>query len=865
MLSQAKQPVLYVRTIMINSPLRFDARRNVATFLVMAVLLSGCSKNSSTKPPSAISNEGPTVAAPETPVDFTPPSAETTSNDSARPEKPDNDTQQAVTQLPITGEFPSILFVDHEGHRVGRRDLHGSVCLAQVLAKADDDTKRQPSGALEKLTEKLKSTSSWKYTLIVNVLLDTAAADGKLKELADEGNQPADDHWYYWAPADETATGLSELTNKVILIDPVGRMRGAFAIEEAGQTAALEEAIEQLWNEQVPFLDEVLQTTWMDARRDAQLEQKENIPVQHDFQFRDVRKKSGIRFLHRIVDDAGSDYKGVHYDHGNGVTIADVDADGLTDVYFVNQLGENELYRNRGDGTFEDITSAAGVAVGDRVCVAASFVDIDNDGDADLYVTAVRKGNLLFLNDGHGQFTDATDDSGLGYKGHSSGAVFFDFDRDGLLDLFLCNVGKYTTEETGRGGYYVGFKDAFSGHLKPDRTELSRLYKNTDGKSFEDVTQKFGLQEGSWTGDAAACDLNNDGWPDLYVLDMQGNDEYYENQQGQGFVRKSRDIFPKTPWGAMGVAVADFDNDLDLDLFITDMHSDMSKDILADIRSEVSLNSFFFEEKEKATMKLPESLLKSEGASVYGNAFFRNDGDGVFTEISAQYNAENYWPWGLSSGDLNADGLEDAFVTSSMNYPYRYGVNSVMLNDGKQFHDAEFVLGVEPRAGGRTAQPWIQVDCAEAEGELMEKVVTGHQGEVTVWGSLGSRSSVFLDIDDDGDLDVITSEFNDVPLVLESNLAQRHTINYVKVRLTGKSCNRNGVGALLTIHAGEKKLLRLYDGKVGYLAQGIPKMYVGLGDVTQVESIDIVWPSGSSQTFNGPWATGETITLVEDD
>jgi hypothetical protein len=147
----------------------------------------------------------------------------------------------------------------------------------------------------------------------------------------------------------------------------------------------------------------------------------------------------------------------------------------------------------------------------------------------------------------------------------------------------------------------------------------------------------------------------------------------------------------------------------------------------------------------------------------------------------------------------------------------------------------------------------------------MEKVVAGQQGEVTVWGSLGSRSSVFLDIDNDGDLDVITSEFNDVPLVLESDLAQRHTINYVKVRLTGKSSNRNGVGALLTIHAGEKNLLRLYDGKVGYLAQGIPKMYVGLGDVTQVDSIDIVWPSGNRQTLNGPWATGETIVLAEDD
>ncbi|HIE96086.1 MAG TPA: CRTAC1 family protein [Fuerstia sp.] len=850
---------------MTDSLVKSHARKSVASIIALAVLLPGCGKDASTGNSLPVSSDAPAVDSPDAAVVNSAAPAEKNADAASQTDVAHENTQLPDSRLPIIGEFPATLFVDHEGDSVGRRDLHGSICLAQVFAKETEGTDEQRSKTLKALSEKLASNSRWKYTLIVNLLDDAAAAKGMLEERYNKGDKDPDDHWLYWAAVDEPKGELMTLTDKVLLIDPVGRLRGAFDLEAPDAVGALEEAIEQLWKEQVPFLQEVLQTTWMEARRNAQMEQQDQIPVQHDFQYRDVRKKSGIRFLHQIVDDAGSDYKGVHYDHGNGVTIADVDADGLTDIYFVNQLGKNELYRSRGDGTFEDITSAAGVEVGDRVCVAASFVDIDNDGDADLYVTAVRKGNLLFLNDGNGHFTDATDGSGLGYEGHSSGAVFFDFDKDGLLDLFLCNVGKYTTEETGRGGYYVGFKDAFSGHLKPERTESSRLYRNTDGHTFEDVTEEFGLQEGSWTGDAAVFDANNDGWPDLYALDMQGNDEYFENQEGKSFVRKSREIFPKTPWGAMGVAIADFDNDLDLDLFITDMHSDMSKDILADIRSEVSLNTFFFEEKDKATMKLPESLLKSEGASVYGNAFFRNDGEGVFTEISAQYNAENYWPWGLSSGDLNADGLEDAFVTSSMNYPYRYGINSVMLNDGQRFHDAEFVLGVEPRSGGRTAQPWIQVDCEEAEGTLMEKVVAGRKGEVTVWGALGSRSSVLLDIDNDGDLDVITNEFNDVPLVLESDLAQRHTINYVKIKLTGKSSNRNGVGALLTIHAAEIKLLRLYDGKVGYLSQGIPNMYVGLGDVTQVDSIDIVWPSGSQQTVNGPWASGKTIVLIEDE
>src|SRR5207302_7575857 len=126
----------------------------------------------------------------------------------------------------------------------------------------------------------------------------------------------------------------------------------------------------------------------------------------HDFQFADRYEESGIRFENHVVDDAGKNYKAVHYDHGNGMTVADVDGDGLLDIYFVNQVGGNQLWRNLGGGRFENITEAAGVGVPDKISVSASFADIDNDGDPDLYVTTVRGGNMLFENDGHGHFRD---------------------------------------------------------------------------------------------------------------------------------------------------------------------------------------------------------------------------------------------------------------------------------------------------------------------------------------------------------------------------------------------------------------------------------------------------------------------------
>ena len=129
-----------------------------------------------------------------------------------------------------------------------------------------------------------------------------------------------------------------------------------------------------------------------------------------------------------------------------------MDGDGRLDIYFVGQVGGNQLWRNRGGGRFEDITSSAGVGLSDRICVTASFADIDNDGDADLFVTTVRFGNALFENVGKGRFRDITADAGVGYVGHSSGAVFFDYDKDGYVDLFLCNIGRYTTDQKGAGG-----------------------------------------------------------------------------------------------------------------------------------------------------------------------------------------------------------------------------------------------------------------------------------------------------------------------------------------------------------------------------------------------------------------------------
>ena len=602
-----------------------------------------------------------------------------------------------------------------------------------------------------------------------------------------------------------------------------------------------------------PVPDDLQDLSWMNGLRDAQMKSIGSVAAFHDFQFTDRLEQSGITFRHRSVDDAGKTYKAAHYDHGNGLAIADVDGDGVIDVYFVNQVGGNQLWKGLGGGKFQDITASAGVEVPGKISVSASFADIDNDGDADLYVTTVRGGNMLFENDGHGRFRDISAASGLNYVGHSSGAVFFDYDRDGRLDLFLVNVGRYTTNTIAGDGaykYYVAFEDAFSGHLKPQRAERSILYRNQGGNRFVDVSQRTGLMDTSWSGDATALDANEDGWPDLYVLNMEGDDQYYENVGGTHFVKKSRQLFPRTSWGSMGIKTFDFNNDGRLDIFITDMHSDMSQEIGPE------------REKLKSDMKWPVSFRGTGKTSIWGNSFFVKDGPGKFHEASDSLGVENYCPWGPSVGDLNADGFDDVFIASGMNFPFRYMVNSVKLNDrGQRFVDAEFALGIEPRAGG-VAVPWFELDASGKDKGHKEAV--GQTGLVSVLGARGTRSAAIFDVDGDGDLDIVTNDFNTSPMVLVSNLTDRTAVHYVSVKLVGSTSNRDGLGAVVKVTAAGATYTKVMDGDSGYLSHSLYPLYFGLGSAQAVESIDVKWPSGKTQTVRPPIKVNSLIEIREE-
>lgn len=386
---------------------------------------------------------------------------------------------------------------------------------------------------------------------------------------------------------------------------------------------------------------------------------------------------------------------------------------------------------------------------------------------------------------------------------------------------------------------------------------------------------------------------------DLYVLNMQGNNHFYKNMQGKSFSDQTDAEFPKTPWGAMGIKSFDWNNDGRMDLFVTDMHSDMS--YIAEPADE----------KKKSTIQWPESFLRSNGKSIYGNAFFQKEADGGYQEISDRIGAENFWPWGPSVGDLNADGFQDVFIASGMGYPFRYGINSVLINDrGQRFRDAEFILGVEPRKDEQTSTHWFDMDCREPKymadpnanalmqafkfgrfytrnglvslfprlrdrfGPFLHPECQGLEGPISVTGARSTRSAAIFDVDDDGDLDIVTNEFNAQPMVLISNLAQQKgpSLHFLKIRLEGSAgrvnsaepgSNREGIGARVIVRAGGSSYTQVMDGKSGYLSQSDLPLYFGLGDASKIDSIEVHWPSGRTQIMNGPIKMNSLLVIQE--
>ena len=309
--------------------------------------------------------------------------------------------------------------------------------------------------------------------------------------------------------------------------------------------------------------------------------------------FQDRAQAAGIGFrMNNLRMEQGERFRINLYDHGSGLAIGDYDNDGRDDIYFLNQQGTNALYRNAGGGSFVDVTAKAGVALGDRVSVGATFADYDNDGFPDLFVTSTRGGNVLFHNRGDGTFADVTAAAGVSHVGHSQTPVFFDYDNDGDLDLFLTNTAHWTKDvvDIASGNYYEGKESLEDLMTSPKETNI--LYRNDGDGKFTDVTDAAGLRGRGWAGDVAVFDYDEDGFMDLFVPSMFGRGQLYRNSGHGTFTDVTATTLGKTSHGAIGSKVFDYDGDGRLDLFVVDMHSDMWMGLDARERSREAAKQF---------------------------------------------------------------------------------------------------------------------------------------------------------------------------------------------------------------------------------------------------------------------------------
>ena len=812
---------------------------------------------------------------------------------------PANGAGRAARSLAVLPEF---VLENERGESFGLLDLRGRVWVADFIFTRCAGTCPMITEKMVALAAALEKDPALAEVRLVSISVDPEFDRPEVLRAYARARQAALPRWTFLTGArpairslvkdgfklpveDQNDPAMPILHSQAfVLVDRDGRVRSVVdPLEDGGLDEVLRGLgglVAEPKRTHLAFPHDAADTRWFEQRQRAQQLTARSIRAAHDFRFTDRLGASGIRFRHNASLDLTRYFRASHYDHGTAIAAADVDADGRPDLYFVNQAGKNALYRNLGGGRFEDVTDGAslpggsgvGLGVGDRACVGAAFADVDNDGDPDLFVSAIRDGNLLFRNDGHGRFADVTAEAGVAGNGaHSSGAVFFDYDSDGWLDLFVTSVGRYTGEERREDRLWVSFPDAFAGHLHPDRFEASLLFRNRGDGRFEEASRTSGLAHSGWSGEAIPFDEDADGRVDLYVGSMQGHDELWRNAGGGRFERLGRQVFPATPWGTMGLASLDWNGDGRIDLFVTDMHTDMS----GDLRPEDERR------KHDWTTMYPPRFLGTDGNHVLGNALFTSRGGGRFEERSDAANVETGWPWGPSVGDLNADGWPDLFVAAGMSFPYRYRGNDVLLNDGgKRFAGAEFLLGVEPRA--RRLRPWFDLDCDGSDrehpicrGEEMAvmslegpaKVPGGPKtplhGDVTVWATRASRSAVVLDLDGDGDLDVATNDYGDVPQIFLSDLAQRRPVHFVKVRLTGSRSNRDGLGAIVTVRVAGRGIKQVHDGKSGYLGQSALPLYFGLGQAAHADAVSVAWPDGTTQSVRGPLRSGTTVAIEE--
>ena len=543
-------------------------------------------------------------------------------------------------------------------------------------------------------------------------------------------------------------------------------------------------------------------------------------------------KSLGLDFINEIQEnDSLNAYTYYSMYNGGGVGAGDINNDGLPDLFFSGNMVSSRLFLNLGNMHFKDVTEEAGIKT-ETWCRGVTMADINTDGYLDIYIAVAdrnytEKGrNLLYINNGDGTFTEAASLYGIDDASYSTTSAFFDYDKDGDLDLYVLNNG------------IEAFSPDWPRPRKLDGSGISRdrLYKNNGDNTFSDVSFEAGILEEGYGLGLGISDINGDNWPDIYCSnDFISNDLLFINNKDGTFSECLSDYFDHTSYNGMGMDIADVNNDALVDVFVLDMRPETNLHLKTMIRGP-NWNRY---NKMQLFDYMPQFVR---------NTLQLNNGDGSFSEIGrlAGIYATD-WSWAPLFTDLDNDGYKDLFISTG------YGRDVTDL-DYIEYFDRNYDFGTgrmkdKERFGMLMGLPGIEVHnyFYKNNGSLQFEDVSGDWVEKT---QSYSNGAVFVDLELDGDLDIVTNNINDYPTVYKNLLVREgkeHSSNFLNIKLIGDPLNPGGIGSKIKITTGEKIQYHEHYVSRGYKSSVSEIIHFGLGRDTLVDQIIIWWPDGKEQ------------------
>lgn len=573
---------------------------------------------------------------------------------------------------------------------------------------------------------------------------------------------------------------------------------------------------------------------------------------------------SGITFNNELLDSDSMnvlDIENIY--NGGGVGIGDFNNDSLPDIYFTGNRVSNKLYLNKGDLAFTDVTEKSGTNGDGRWARGVAVVDINGDGKLDVYVcaslsrNASERENLLYINtgpdsDGIPVFKNMAAEYGLNDTAHSTMAAFFDYDNDGDLDMYLLN------NEIVKNEFTNNFRPQLVNSEHPGTDKLFRNdYNATLGHPvFTDVSKEAGITIEGFGHGVNITDINKDGLKDIYVTnDFVSENVLYINQGDGTFRNQVKEYFKHTAENAMGQDIVDINNDGLVDIVELDMNPEdnfRKKMMMNSIGYQRYVNNDYYHYQYQYVRNV---LQINQGPRISAE-----DSIGVpaFADVSFFSGiAETDWSWTPAVADYDNDGFRDIIVTNG--FP-----KDVTDHDFMAFRNKASGLSTKQEILAQIPEVKISNYAYRNNGDLTFTNVTSDWGMSTAGYSNGAA---YADLDNDGDLDLVINNINDVATLYKNNSrGQREgNANYLQVKLSGDSANRHGIGAWIEVHYDSAKI-QVYDNTPyrGYLSSVSSFAHFGLGDVSAVDSVIVHWPGGREQVVRSVPANTTLLVSYSD-